>query len=115
VLDGQYLNVGKKIRSTILKAYDKVRSLSIFDCCRTPKPEEEKGVKQNTNSKLLLTQAVRGEGEVIKSGAEYIEMYGSEAGAAVDYFSTMAEELNTHCDKWAESYGGNALVFPDAI
>ena len=42
VLEGDvYVNVGHKIRKGLLPAYDKIRSLSIFDCCRTPKPEDD--------------------------------------------------------------------------
>ena len=51
---------------------------------------------------------------VNKKSIEYIELYGSEAGSAVEYFSTMSEDLNIHIDKWAQN-NGNVIVFPDAL
>ena len=46
--------------------------------------------------------------------SQYIEMYGSEAGKAVKYFSTMSTELEGHLEQCSERDGGS-LIFPDAL
>ena len=46
--------------------------------------------------------------------SQYIELYGSEAGKAVEYFSKISEELNDHLDNCSE-YGEKPIIFPDDL
>ena len=107
----EYVNVNQKIRYGLLRSYEHVRSLAIFDSCRTPKPED--GSKEQT-IKLHLGNT-RGAGGTGKStGSQYMEVYGSEEGKAVDYFSTLSEDMYNHVDLWIKTHG-NPLILPDAL
>ena len=89
---GEYVNVNTKMRNGVHKSYKNLRSLCIFDSCRTPKPEE--GLKEQT-TKLQFGTLSKGAGNADKATeSQYIEVYAAEEGKAADYFSTLSFDMN---------------------
>jgi hypothetical protein len=109
---GEYFNANDYIRNRLLKGYKHMRSLAIFDSCRTPKPEA--GPQPQNPTKLSLNKPRGTGGTASSTGSQYMEVYGSEEGKAVKYFSTMSVDLISHVDEWVTT-NGTPFIIPNGF